>query len=77
MVKVRAAWLLIGRSLASSAVTVTALDENDQEVQMRTFTNVPLRNGYKTTYRGTFFIDTPVTSGFTVNEWNEYDVVDF
>ena len=58
-------------------ITVTALDENDQEVQTRTFANVPLRNGYKTSYRGTFFIDTPVTSGFTVNEWNEYDVVDF
>ena len=58
-------------------ITVTALDENDQEVQTRTFLAVPLRNGYKTSYRGTFFIDTPVTSGFTVNEWNEYDVVDF
>ena len=58
-------------------ITVTALDENDQEVQTRTFTNVPLRNGYKTTYRGTFFIDTPVTSGFTVDDWNEYETVDF
>ena len=61
-------------------VTVTALDANDLPISSqaaRTFTNVPLRNGYKTTYRGTFFIDTPVTSGFTVNEWNEYDVVDF
>ena len=61
-------------------VTVTALDANDQAISSqssRTFTNVPLRNGYKTTYRGTFFIDTPVTSGFTVDDWNEYDAVDF
>ena len=58
-------------------VTVTALDENDQEVQTRTFVDVPLRNGYKTNYRGTFFIDTPMSMSFTVNDWNEYDVVDF
>ena len=58
-------------------ITVTALDENDQEVQTRTFTNVPLRNGYKTTYRGTFFIDTPASAGFTVDDWNEYETVDF
>ena len=58
-------------------ITVEALDANSDVVQTRTFTNVPLRNGYKTTYRGTFFIDTPVTSGFTVDDWNEYDAVDF
>ena len=58
-------------------ITVTALDENDQEVQTRTFVDVPLRNGYKTNYRGTFFIDTPISMSFTVNDWNEYDVVDF
>ena len=58
-------------------ITVTALDENDQEVQTRTFVDVPLRNGYKTNYRGTFFIDTPMSMTFTVNDWNEYDVVDF
>ena len=58
-------------------ITVTALDENDQEVQTRTFADVPLRNGYKTSYRGTFFIDTPMTMSFTVGDWNEYDTVDF
>lgn len=58
-------------------ITVTALDENDQEVQTRTFVDVPLRNGYKTNYRGTFFIDTPMSMSFTVGDWNEYGVVDF
>ena len=58
-------------------IMVEALDANSDVLQTRTFTNVPLRNGYKTTYRGTFFIDTPVTSGFTVDDWNEYDAVDF
>ena len=58
-------------------ITVTALDADDQPIQTRTFANVPLRNGYKTTYRGTFFIDTPMTMSFTVNDWNEYETVDF
>ena len=58
-------------------VTVEALDENDQEVQTRAFADVPLRNGYKTNYRGTFFIDTPMSMSFTVNDWNEYETVDF
>ena len=59
------------------AVTVDALDENDNVLQSRTFSAVPLRNGYRTNYRGTFFIDTPMTMTFTVNDWNEYDVVNF
>ena len=58
-------------------VTVEALDENDTVIQSRVFENVPLRNGYKTNYRGTFFIDTPMSMSFTVNDWNEYDVVNF
>lgn len=58
-------------------ILVEALDENDDVVQSRTFADVPLRNGYKTNYRGTFFIDTPMSMSFTVNDWNEYDTVDF
>ena len=58
-------------------ILVEALDENDDVVQSRTFADVPLRNGYKTTYRGTFFIDTPATTSFLVDDWNEYDAVDF
>ena len=58
-------------------VTVEVLDENDGVVQSRTFADVPLRNGYKTNYRGTFFIDTPATAGFTIDDWNEYETVDF
>ena len=59
-------------------VTVEALDANDGVVQTRTFFDVPLRNGYRTTYRGTFFTDATFSSSFTVeNDWNEYDTVDF
>lgn len=59
------------------AVTVDALDENDVVIQHREFDNVPLRNGYRATYRGTFFTDTPMTMTFSVDDWNDYDVVNF
>ena len=58
-------------------ITVEALDADGNVLQQRTFMNVTLRNGYKTSYRGTFFIDSQFTSNFTVNDWNEYDTVDF
>ena len=58
-------------------VTVSALDADNQPLQTRTFTDVTLRNGYRTTYRGSFFIDTDFTSTFTVADWTDYDTVDF
>ena len=72
-------WTFVDKvmSLLFNNITVTALDENDQEVQTRVFADVPLRNGYKTNYRGTFFIDTPMTMSFTIGDWNEYDTVNF
>ena len=61
----------------SHTVTVQALDASDAVLQSRTFTDVTLRNGYRTTYRGAFFVDAPFTSTFTVQDWNDYEVVDF
>ena len=70
-------YAIVTDSQTTHDILVEALDENDQEVQTRTFTDVPLRNGYKTNYRGTFFVDSQFTSSFTVNDWNEYETVDF
>ena len=61
-------------------VTVEALDADGNALvpaQMKTFENVPLRNGYKTTYRGAFFTEENITMTFTVDDWNEYDTVNF
>lgn len=58
-------------------ITVDALDANNDVIQTRMFADVPLRNGYKTNYRGTFFIDTPSSTSFTIGDWNEYDTVNF
>lgn len=70
-------YAIVADSGTTHDILVEALDENDGVVQSRTFADVPLRNGYKTNYRGTFFIDTPATAGFTVDDWNEYETVDF
>ena len=61
-------------------VTVEALDNDGNALvpaQSKTFADVPLRNGYKTTYRGAFFTEENMTMTFTVDDWNEYDVVNF
>ena len=58
-------------------VTIEALDTNDAVIQSRTFNDVPLRNGYKTTYRGPFFIDTDVSASFVCEDWSSYDTVNF
>ena len=58
-------------------VTVESFDSNDEPVDSRTFTDVPLRNGYKTTYTGTYFTNTATTGTFTIGDWQEYDTVNF
>ena len=61
-------------------VTVEALDADGNALvpaQSKTFENVPLRNGYKTTYRGAFFTEENMTMTFTVDDWQEYDTVNF
>lgn len=58
-------------------VTIDALDADDNVIQTKIFTDVPLRNGYKTTYRGAVFTDSDVSVSFTVPDWQSYDVVNF
>jgi hypothetical protein len=43
---------------------------NDGEV--RQFTQVPIKNGYVTTYSGTFFITFGMDFSFSVDDWTEY-----
>lgn len=43
---------------------------NDGEI--RQFNQVPIKNGYVTTYSGTFFITFGMDFTFSVDDWNEY-----
>lgn len=58
-------------------VTVTAYDATDAVVQQRVFTDVPIRAGYRSTYRGAFFTEADEVMTFTVNDWVDYETVEF
>ncbi len=59
------------------SITVTAYDGENAVIQQRTFSDVPIRAGYRTTYTGGFFTDAAVTMSFTVNDWIDYDTFVF
>ena len=59
-------------------IVVTATTADGTVRQQRTFTDVPIRNGYKTTYRGEFFTSQNTQAAFTVeSDWQDYDVTTF
>ena len=66
-----------GDEAESYDITVTAYDSTDAVVQQRVFEDVPIRAGYRSTYRGAFFSSGMVSMTFTTNDWMDYDAVDF
>lgn len=58
-------------------VTVTALRQNNSVIKSRTFTGVPIKAGYRTTYHGQFFTDQSVSASFAVEDWNDFNAVNF
>ena len=66
-----------GDEAESYDITVTAYDGEDAVVQQRMFSDVPIRAGYRSTYRGAFFTEAVETMTFTVSDWMDYETVDF
>lgn len=58
-------------------ITVTAYDGEDAVVQQRVFEDVPIRAGYRSTYRGEFFTGAMASMSFTVSDWMDYETVEF
>lgn len=58
-------------------VTVTATYANGDEYESKTFTGVPIKAGYRTTYHGQFFTTEAVEGAFTVEDWTAFDVVEY
>ena len=58
-------------------ITVTALDGDDNVIESRTFDNVPMKNNYKTTLSGEFFVSIPTGFTLTASEWQTLDEIDF
>lgn len=48
-------------------LTVTALAADESIIKQRVFENVPIRNGYKTSYQGAFFASPSVSASFAFN----------
>jgi hypothetical protein len=70
-------FLLAGSEEEKRDITVTAYDATDAVVQQRVFEDVPIRAGYRSTYRGAFFTSGVVTMTFTTNDWMDYETVEF
>lgn len=70
-------FLLAGSEEEKRDMTVTAYDADDAVVQQRVFEGVPIRAGYRSTYRGAFFTGAVGSMSFTVNDWMDYETVDF
>ena len=69
---------IVTNTQTNHSITVEALDANDAAVQTpRVFANVPLRIGYKTTYRGALFSEAGMAMSFLCDDWNDYDTVNF
>jgi hypothetical protein len=59
-------------------VTVTALTQGGDEIESKTFEDVPVKAGYKTTYHGEFFTTEGATGSFTVEEdWGTFDTITY
>ena len=53
-------------------IVAEAVDAGGQAVETREFAQVPIRDGYLTTYTGTFFITFDMGFTFLVDDWGNY-----
>ena len=59
-------------------ITVSAYDADDNLLKQHAFPSVPIRNNWRSTYRGRFFLDTSFSTSFMFDDaWNEYDEVEY
>lgn len=58
-------------------ITAEALDASDEVIQSHTFADVPLRNGYRSVYRGQFFTSSSMSMTFTADDWTDYNTINF
>jgi len=70
-------FVLAGSEEEKRDMTVTAYDGEDAVVQQRVFTDVQIRAGYRSTYRGAFFTEAVGSMSFTVSDWMDYETVEF
>ena len=58
-------------------ITATAYAADNSVIETKTFTDVPIRNSYRTTYTGAFFTTSEFSMTFTCADWQDYDTINF
>ena len=58
-------------------ITVKTFYQNGDEYETKTFEDVPIKAGYKTTYHGQFFTTTATSAAFVVDDWSNFDTVEY
>ena len=56
---------------------IEALDADDNVVESRDFSDIPMRNNYKTSLTGDFFVTTSTAFTLTASDWENYDPIEF
>ena len=69
--------ILASDAVANFEITATAYASDNSIIETKTFTDVPIRNSYRTTYTGAFFITSEFSMTFTCADWQDYDTINF
>ena len=69
--------ILASDAVADFEITATAYASDNSIIETKTFTDVPIRNNYRTTYTGAFFTTSEFSMTFTCADWQDYDTINF
>lgn len=69
--------ILASNTATNFEITATAYASDNSVIETKTFTDVPIRNSYRTTYTGAFFTTSEFSMTFTCADWQDYDTVTF
>ena len=69
--------ILASDAVADFEITATAYASDNSVIETKTFTDVPIRNSYRTTYAGAFFTTSEFSMTFTCADWQDYDTINF
>lgn len=69
--------ILASDAVSNFEITATAYASDNSVIETKTFTDVPIRNSYRTTYTGAFFTTSEFFMTFTCADWQDYDTINF
>ena len=69
--------ILASDAVSNFEITATAYASDNSVIEQKTFSDVPIRNSYRTTYAGAFFTTSEFFMTFTCADWQDYDTVTF